>query len=456
MRTVKTLGVHFWVNKQKEINGEVLLYARVTIDQKRVNISLKRKVPLKLWDSKQRKVIGSSSKAKEINEYLELTKSELYNHYQILRSSNKLITADDIKNEFLQEGEDSKTLIELINYHRLKIENTHAVGSIRNFKVSEGYVIRFLKKKRVTDISLSDLNYKFLCDFETFLNAYYPKGHPKAMSHNTVTKHIQRLRKIVTLAYNLEWIKDDPFRRWKSTFDKVDREFLSDSELSRLAIHRFSIDRLDRVRDLFVFSSYTGISYVDIKNLTKKNVWIGDDEGNKWISTFRQKTNSKIKIPLLFRAEQILKKYDSHPVTQILGTLLPSISNEKANLYLKEIATEVGIDKNLTFHMARHTFATTVALSNGMPIETVSKILGHTKITTTQIYARVMDHKIKSDMDAVQKRLNEKARKFEEENELKHLREEIVEAEKTKYSNLTKEQLIEKLSEVLNEKSDEN
>jgi len=456
MRTSKTLGIHFWVNKQKEIDGEVLLYARITVDKKRVNISLKRKVPLDQWDFKQRKMTGNSAKSKEINDYLEVTKSEIYSTYQILRSDNKPITAASIKNEFLQEGEESKTILELLRYHSLKIENTLAIGSIRNFKVTEGYIVRFLKKRKLTDISLSNLNYEFLCDFENFLNGYYPKGHPKAMSHNTVTKHIQRLRKIVTLAYNLEWIKEDPFRRWKSKFDKVDREFLSDSELSKLAIHHFKIDRLDRVRDLFIFSSYTGISFIDIKNLTKKNVWIGDDEGNKWISTFRQKTNNKIKIPLLFRAEQILNKYDAHPVTEFSGTLLPTITNEKANLYLKEIAKEVGIEKNLTFHMARHTFATTVALSNGMPIETVSKILGHTKITTTQIYARVMDHKIKSDMDSVQERLNEKARKCEEETELLDLQKKIIEAEKNRFSHLTKEQLIEILYEALKDKPDGN
>ncbi len=456
MRTSKTLGIHFWVNKQKEIDGEVLLYARITVDKKRVNISLKRKVPLDHWDFKQRKMTGNSAKSKEINNYLEVTKSELYNSYQILRSDNKPITAANIKNEFLQEAEESKTLPELLRYHSLKIENTLAIGSIRNFKVTEGYIVRFLKKNHHTDIFLYNLNYEFLCDFENYLNGYYPKGHPKAMSHNTVTKHIQRLRKIVTLAYNLEWIKEDPFRRWKSKFDKVDREFLSDSELSKLVIHHFKIDRLDRVRDLFIFSSYTGISFVDIKSLTKKNVWIGDDEGNKWISTFRQKTNNKIKIPLLFRAEQILNKYYAHPVTEISGTLLPTITNEKANLYLKEIAKEVGIEKNLTFHMARHTFATTVALSNGMPIETVSRILGHSKITTTQIYARVMDYKIKSDMDSVQERLNEKARKFEEETELLDLQNKIIEAEKNRFSNLTKEQLIEKLNEALKDKPDEN
>ncbi|MFB9057139.1 tyrosine-type recombinase/integrase [Mariniflexile ostreae] len=456
MRTSKTFSIQFWMDTKKSKKSEGLIYARINVDQKRLSISLKRKLAIKQWDSKNQKHLGASQTAKEFNRYLDLSKSKLFRCYQELRDNGEEVTSKAIKNLFLNEESNGYTLHELINYHSIKIENTHAIGSIRNFKVTEGYIARFLKKKRIDDISLSKLNFEFLCDFENFLNAYYPKGHPKAMSHNTVTKHIQRLRKIVTLAYNLEWIKDDPFRRWKSTFDKVDREFLSDSELARLATHHFKIDRLDRVRDLFVFSSYTGIAFVDIRNLTNQNVWIGDDNGNKWITTTRQKTNCKVKIPLLFRAEKILNKYDGHPVTEISETLLPKITNEKANLYLKEIAAEVGIQKNLTFHMARHTFATTVALSNGMPIETVSKILGHTKITTTQIYARVMDHKIKSDMDAVQKRLNEKARKFEEESELKNLREKIVEAEKTKYANLTKEQLIEKLNEVLNEKSDTN
>lgn len=402
MRTSKTFSIQFWMDTKKSKNGEGLIYARINVDQKRLSISLKRKLAMEQWDFKTQKHQGASLTAKEFNRYLDLSKSKLFRCYQELRDNGEEVTSKAIKNLFLNENSNGHTLQDLIDYHSKKIENTHAIGSIRNFKVTEGYIERFLKKKRLVDISLSGLNFEFLCDFENFLNVYYPKDHPKAMSHNTVTKHIQRFRKVVTLAYNLEWVSDDPFRRWKSSFDRVDREFLSDNELSKLATHTFQLDRLDRVRDLFVFSSYTGISYVDIQNLTKENVWIGDDEGNKWITTVRQKTNIKIKIPLLFRAEQILNKYEIHPVTQVSGTLLPSITNEKANLYLKEIATEVGIEKNLTFHMARHTFATTVALSNGMPIETVSKILGHSKITTTQIYARVMDHKIKSDMDAVQ------------------------------------------------------
>ena len=451
MRTSKTFSIQFWMDQKKAKDGEGIIYARVNVDQKRLSISLKRKLVMERWDSINQRHQGTSQTAKEFNRYLDLSRSKLFMCYQELRDNGEEVTSRAIKNLFLNEGPSGHTLKRLIAYHSKKIENTHAIGSIRNFKVTEAYIERFLKKKRLPDISLSTLNFEFLCDFENFLNAYYPKGHPKAMSHNTVTKHIQRFRKIVTLAYNLEWIKDDPFRRWKSSFDKIDREFLSDSELSKLAAHQFEIDRLDRVRDLFVFSCYTGISFVDIRNLTNKNVWIGDHEGNKWITTVRQKTNAKIKIPLLFRAEQILNKYERHPVTQVSGTLLPSITNEKANLYLKEIATEVGIEKNLTFHMARHTFATTVALSNGMPIETVSKILGHSKITTTQIYARVMDHKIKSDMDAVQKRLNEKARQLEEEKELMHLRDRIIAAEKKNYSLMTKDELLKRLSNVLNE-----
>ena len=249
---------------------------------------------------------------------------------------------------------------------------------------------------------------------------------------------------------------EDPFRRWKSRFDKVDREFLSEDELSRLRQQSFRSDRLDRVRDLFLFSCYTGLSFNDIRGLTERNVWIGGGEGTQWIMTTRQKTNRKVKVPLLDTAGQVLAKYKNHPVTEVPGTLLPRITNEKANLYLKEIAKEVGIEKNLTFHMARHTFATTVALGNGMPIETVSKILGHSKITTTQIYARVMDDKLKSDMDSVQRRLHEKNRNFEEERELELLRKKIVEMDRRRYEELSKEELMEKLFIVSNQNSKYN
>jgi integrase/recombinase XerD len=221
-----------------------------------------------------------------------------------------------------------------------------------------------LKKKNTSDIYLTQLNFEFLSDFQIYLSSVWPAGHQKALSHNTVMKHIQRLRKIVTLAFHMEWINKDPFVRWKMTYEKTNREFLSEIELQNLENKVFISDRLDRVRDLFIFSCYTGISYVDIMNLTPNQLVLGMD-GCNWIMTKRQKTNTIVKVPLLGQALDIVNKYKDHPSTAVKGSLLPVLSNEKLNVFLKEVANFVGIQKNLTFHMARHTFATTITLSNG-------------------------------------------------------------------------------------------
>ncbi|QED38946.1 site-specific integrase [Antarcticibacterium arcticum] len=399
MGTTNTFSVLFWVKNEKGETGRGIIYARITVNQKRVLVSLKRKILLKLWDSGRKRAKGHSVDARQLNQYLDSVQSRFFHCYQELTSKGKKVTAKLIKAVYLGDGENSKTLQELIQYHSRKIESTLASGTIRNFGITEGYINKFLaKEKNTTDVYLRELDYKFLCDFQNFLLEYYPKKHPREMSHNTVMKHIQRLRKIIRLAYHLEWIDKDPFMRWKTTFEKKEREFLSPNELSNLETYEFPIERLDRVRDLFVFSCYTGISYVDIMGLSLDNISLGID-GNNWIMTKRQKTKTSIKIPLLDPALHLIKKYSDHPMTIITGTLLPVITNEKLNVYLKEVALLCGLKKNLTFHMARHTFATTVTLSNGVPIETVSKLLGHTKIATTQIYARVLEKKVSEDMN---------------------------------------------------------
>ena len=405
MRTSKTFSVNFWLDKRKVKNEEALIYAGITVNGKRLNISLKRSVPISQWNSKTKRLNGTSKKSNEINEFLDQNYARFHQIYQDLKFKGKLITSDLVKTEFNGEGVSFKTLNELIQYHQDKIRNTHSAGSIRNFKVSEKYIREYVHQRlRTSDIYLSQLDYKFLSDFEAFLFNYYPKGHYKAMSHNTVMKHIQRLRKIVTLAFHLEWLDKDPFRRWKMTFEKREREFLSKNELSNLKHAEIPIDRLDRIRDLFIFSCYTGLSYGDLMKLSEEEISIGID-GKAWIITTRNKTNNAVKVPLLEPALGILKKYEDHPITQATGKLLPECSNQKVNLYLKELAMIVGIKKNLTFHMSRHTFATTVTLSNGVPIETVSKLLGHSKLSTTQIYARVIDSKISNDMEKLKDKL---------------------------------------------------
>ena len=408
MSTSNTFSILFLVNPKKISGDLVTIYVRITVNQRRSTISLKRKIPLKCWDSAKKRARGTSAETKQLNHYLDKVQARLFQCYQDLLFKGKKITAQLIKATYLGEDENSKSLQDLIDYHSRKIEHTLASGTIKNFKITEGYIFKFLKKeKKTTDVYIKELNYKFLCDFQDFLSSYYPKGHPKAMGHNTIMKHIQRLRKMVTLAFNMEWIDKDPFRRWKNTFEKKDREFLSVGELSNLETYEFPVERLNRVRDLFVFSCYTGISYVDIKKLTANNISMGID-GDKWIISKRQKTNTPIKVPLLDPVLELIKKYEDHPMTLVSGTLLPKITNEKLNVYLKEVAILCGIKKNLTFHMARHTFATTVTLGNGVPIETVSKLLGHTKISTTQIYARVLENKISQDMNALRGILKQK------------------------------------------------
>ncbi len=406
MRTTKTYSTLFLVQSSKAINDEALLYVRITVNGKRIDISLKKKIPLLIWDNKKKKARGNSIGARQINQYLTQVQTQLFQHYQDLKFKGVLITAKLIKAEYLGDSNNSKTLQNLIEYHTRKTEKTLAIGTLRNFGVTEGYINRFLQQKLNTpDVYLKELNYKFICDFASFLHCYWPKGHPKAMSNNTVMKHIQRFRKIATLGYHIEWMDRDPFVRWKPIYEKRERPYLTDDELLNIETYPFPIARLERVRDLFVFSCYTGIAYIDIMNLTSDNILKGID-GNDWIFTNRQKTKSPVKVPLLRKAQELLHKYQNHPMTQVTGTLFPVITNEKVNFYLKEIAEAIELKKNLTFHMARHTFATTVTLSNGVPIETVSKLLGHSKIASTQVYARVVERKISEDMQLLKEKFD--------------------------------------------------
>ncbi len=368
-------------------------------------MSLNRSVDISLWDSSRQKVKGNSENARQINNYLSLVHSRIFTCYNDLQLKGKLVTSELVKAKFLGHSDEGKTLLDLLDYHTKNTEHTLSKGTIKNFRISKEYLLKFVSQRlKTTNVFLSELNYEFIFDYENYLHGYWPKGHPNAMGNNTVMKHIQRLRTIITLAYRLEWLDRDPFIRWKPAIEKVEREFLTVDELSDLEKYRLPIERLERVRDLFVFSCYTGIAYADLVSLTKDNILRGID-GNYWIMSKRQKTKVPFKIPLLPRAQELIDKYDQHPITLHSGTLFPAITNQKLNLFLKDIADACGITKNLTFHMARHTFATTVTLTNGVPIETVSKLLGHTKLATTQIYARVIDRKVSEDMAILREKL---------------------------------------------------
>jgi len=402
MQHSRTFSILFWINTSRIKNGEAKIYARVTVNQKRVNISLKYDVLVNTWDKNKSRVKGNSEKSRIINHYLDQIYSKLFKCYQELNAEEKLVTAHAIKNRFLGIDQKHHSMQNLIDYHNDKMVYKLHKDTMRHYKTSQKYILLLIKKRyRNSDIYLKDIDYSFIIEFENMLRSF----NERTIANNTIMKHIQRLRKMMTMAYHMEWIDRDPFAKYKATLQKVERGFLTEGELSRIEVLPYSLERIQTAKDLFIFSCYTGIAYGDIMLLTKDNIVFGLD-GYQWIMTKRQKNGNPVKIPLLPKALSLIENYKEHPKTIQRGTLFPRISNQKLNNYLKEIATLCSISKNITFHMARHTFATTVTLSNGVPIETVSKILGHTKIATTQIYAKVIERKVSDDMFILREKLD--------------------------------------------------
>jgi len=410
MKTSQTLGILFWINLSRAKDQKAELYARITVNGKRCNISLKYKVNVNSWDSQKARLKGKGRDAVQTNEYIEVMHNKIFQSYMDLKAKDAIITAQKVKSRFLGEDEKHPTIQELITYHNNKMKYILHKDTMRHYKTSQKYITEYIEKEHgLQDFHLKDLNYSFIIGFEDFLRSYKPKHYQPKIENNTIMKHLQRLRKMVTMAYKNEWIDRDPFIKYKCKVVKKEREFLTQAELDRLEQFSCSVARLNIVRDLFVFSCYTGIAFGDLMLLTEGNIVEGED-GNLWIITSRQKTATQVKIPLLSKALEIIEKHKRTERTLITGTLLPVISNQKINSYLKEVAYLSQIKKHLTFHMARHTFATTVTLTNGVPLETVSKLLGHTKLVTTQIYARVIEKKVSEDMNILRAKMDKRDR----------------------------------------------
>ncbi|HBU77256.1 MAG TPA: integrase [Muricauda sp.] len=407
MRTRSTFSISFWISTARRNDGTAKIYARITVDSQRVNMSLKYTIPIEIWDRKGSRVLGRTKEAQEINTYLMEVETELFQCYRELRSRTSHITPQMVKAHYFGEDVNEFTLKNLFEYHNTHNAHSLCKATLSHYKTCQKYLLKYIKKQyKCDDYRLSQLNHQFIVGFETYLRKLYPINHHNNLSNNSAMKHIQRLRKMIRMAVDNEWIDRDPFQKFKIRMERKEREFLNLNELQKIQTYHTGIERLRIVKDLFVFSCYTGIAYCDIMNLNEDNLVLGID-GKHWISTKRQKTKNSFKLPLMGPALSIIKRYQYHPKRQP-EKLFPRISNQKLNSYLKEIADACDITKNVTFHVARHTFATTITLSNGVPIETVSKILGHTKLATTQIYARVLDKKISEDMSGLETILDSK------------------------------------------------
>jgi len=406
MRSSNTFGIQFVIRLPKQQkNDQATVFARISVNGRRCEISLKKKVNPQNWDEAKGKARGTKDEIRKLNEHIERVRTLIADGYHELVQQKKVVTVDAVKSLFIGADDNEITLIKLGEYHNTEMKDKLADGTMKNYYTTQKYIAKFLKDKyHRNDISLAELNYKFILDFETFLSKHQPKDHQKPLHNNGIMKHIERLCKMVNMAVTMDWLTKDPFAKYKQHFDKVERFYLTKEELSAIEKKKFTIERLQVVKDLFLFSCYTGLAYIDTMNLTAGNIVKGID-GNDWLITSRQKTDTDVRIPLLPQAEELIKKYQDHPKAVNHGTLFPVISNQKTNAYLKEIADLCNINKAITFHIARHTFATTVTLSNGVPIESVSKMLGHTTIRSTQVYAKVVEQKLSEDMHNLKRRM---------------------------------------------------
>lgn len=396
------IKILYWLyNSRKNAEGKSPIYQRITYNKKRLNFATGYSVTKKSWNAKKQRVKGNLDEAIQINDFLSANSNRIQEIYDRSIKERNEINLDLLKDVLLKKEEKINSLIQLIEKHNSNVKeligNSFTKATHTKYCSTLKRVKEFLHEgRRTTDITLTSLNIKFLNDFEHYLKT------KKKQQHNSVMKHIKNLKKIVRIAVTEDLLPKHPFDGFKCTTKEVTRGFLTAEELQEIYLKELPAERLEIVRDVFVFSCYTGIAYCDVAQLTTKNL-ILDAKGRKWLHFNRLKTATPCMVPLMEIPLKIMDKYCNH--YQLINTdyLLPVKSNQKMNAYLKEIGTIAGIQKRLTYHLARHTFATTITLSNGIPIETVSRMLGHTKISTTQIYSKVTTNKISKDMDKLMK-----------------------------------------------------
>lgn len=401
MKTKITL--HFYARSTKaNSTGLLPIYGRLTVNGKRLEFSTKKFVEKSKWSSDLSKMKGYSEEARSINSYLDLMKSKVFDIQMELIHRNEVLSIENFKSKLLGSEERHRKLIPIFQDHNNKIKELvgkeYAAGTLERYTTSLKHTIEFMQwKYNVSDIDITKIDHAFITDYEFWLRSV------RNCANNTAVKYIKNFHKIIKICLDNDWLEKNPFANYKSKVKEVERVFLTEKEIQSIIEKDFKIVRLSLVRDIFLFSCFTGLAYVDVKNLTKSHINYGID-GEKWIFTHRQKTESASKIPILPITQMIINKYENHPQSNNLNTLLPIRSNQKMNAYLKEIAAVCDIEKELTFHIARHTFATTVTLTNGVPIESVSKMLGHKNLRTTQHYAKVLDRKVSEDMKALKEK----------------------------------------------------
>ena len=397
-----TLSVLFIIKKAKLLkNGEAPICMRITVNKRVAEIMIKRSIPVDLWNQKKECSKGKDRVATELNHYINTVRAKVLQIHRELEIDNKPITADIIKDCFYGRDKVQRSLLEVYAEHNEKcralIGKEYTESTVTKFDTSINRLKEYIRScYHRDDIMLAELDGQFIRNFDFWLKT------EKHCQNNSALKHLKNLKKVVRIALANDWIKKDPFYGIHFKQEEINVEFLSREELDILMNKEFAIKRLEQVRDIFVFCCFTALAFVDVQQLSREHL-IKDNNGALWIRKARQKTNQMCNIPVLSIPQRILRKYEDNAECIKKGVLLPVISNQRMNAYLKEIADLCGITKRLTTHVARHTAATVVFLAKDVSMENVSKILGHSNIRMTQHYAKVLDSSIMRDMFNVEK-----------------------------------------------------
>ncbi|MDL2319793.1 site-specific integrase [Alistipes sp. OttesenSCG-928-B03] len=402
MKTKSTFGITFIAQKGKlKSDGKAPIMCRIIVNGESAWFSTKLNVLPERWIGNSGFTIGKTREDKEINTTLDDYRALIKQRYNEIVFRGEVVTAEKVKLAVTNLNSRRVMLLEVCDqfiedYYSLVTTGDVTRTTYQRYILTRERLAEFtMAKYKMQDIPLADINYNFIKGFDLWTRTEH------ASAHNTAVRFIKHFRTMYNLALNNGWITVDPFASYKLKKETVNRDFLSMQEINRLLTKDLPNERLAVIRDMFIFSCFTGLAYIDVRELTHDNI-VQSADGSLWIDTTRHKTNNPVNVQLLDIPKRIVDKYSGKGRQ---GRLLPIPSNQKVNDYLKEIAALCDIDKNLTFHVARHTFATTVTIENDVPIETVSKMLGHSSIKTTQIYARITKKKIGNDMDALGQKL---------------------------------------------------
>jgi site-specific recombinase XerD len=398
---MKNVKVKFYLKRNEEkADGTVPVLGRIRIGESMVQFGAKVNVPVSLWDTKSGRAIGKSKTATSVNLALDKVCVQINSAYKELLVLSDDITALDVKNAFQGIATSQETLVKYYERHNdnffLRVGIDRSKVTYKRYCRSLAHLLRFMRKKyNVSDMPFQSLTPSFISDYDFYLRVELRFGN------NTIVSIVKDLRKVVKIAINNGLVRHDPFIGYKYIISESVPRSLTSKELKKIMKAKFTRENITFNRDMFVFSCFTGVSFCDMRNLTQKNIQRADD-GIMWVHFERQKTGTSCNVPLMGIPLQLMEKYKDAGDE---GKLFPMITNGATNRVLKKVAAQSNVDKCLTFHMARHTYATVVTLSQGVPLETVSKMLGHTNLKTTRIYAFVNNDKIAEDMNKLEKRL---------------------------------------------------